>query len=187
MSVAIRSGDAVFAFGGDLRVVAWNEAMETLTGVPAPEALERPCWEVLGAVDGDGSLVCHPGCSGARLAREGWPLPCRRVLVRSAEGRTPVTMSTIVVRDAAGEPLILHLLRNGVPVEDELPVVEARLTPRQREVLTLLAEGLPAKLVAARLGVTQPTVRNHIRGILTELGCHSQLQALAEARRRRLL
>ena len=61
------------------------------------------------------------------------------------------------------------------------------LSPRQREVLILLSEGVRAKQIAARLGLSEPTVRNHIRSILRKLGCHSQLEAVAEARRARLV
>jgi DNA-binding NarL/FixJ family response regulator len=50
-------------------------------------------------------------------------------------------------------------------------------------VLGLLAEGVPAKVIAARLGLAEATVRNHIRAILFELGTHSQLEAVAKARR----
>jgi DNA-binding NarL/FixJ family response regulator len=42
-------------------------------------------------------------------------------------------------------------------------------------------------VIAQRLGIAQVTVRNHIQAILTELRCHSQLEAVAEARRRHLL
>ena len=62
-----------------------------------------------------------------------------------------------------------------------------RLSPRQREVLLLLSDGVRAKQIAARLGLSEPTVRNHIRTILRKLGCHSQLEAVAEARRARLV
>jgi len=59
------------------------------------------------------------------------------------------------------------------------------LTARQQEVLQLLAEGVPAKVIATRLGVVEATVRNHIRAILVALGAHSQLEAIANARRLR--
>lgn len=52
------------------------------------------------------------------------------------------------------------------------------------EVLAPLAEGTPAKAIAVELGISEVTARNHIRAILVELGCHSQLAAVAEARRR---
>jgi DNA-binding NarL/FixJ family response regulator len=50
-----------------------------------------------------------------------------------------------------------------------------------------LADGLPAKAIATRLGITEATVRNHIRALLLALGTHSQLEAIANARRMRLV
>ncbi len=186
---AFRSGDALMAFGPDQRVQSWNEAMERFTGVSAEEAVGRLCWEVLGAVDECGDIVCHAGCSQIRLGREGWPIPSRRLLIRTSEGRKPATMSTVVMVGLDGGPICLHLFRNGpvAPEQEAEPEPSVRLTARQREVLQLLAEGEPAKVVAARLGIREVTARNHIRAILLELGCHSQLAAVAEARRSGLL
>ena len=59
---------------------------------------------------------------------------------------------------------------------------EPSLTPRQREVLALLAGGVRARQIAARLTLSETTVRNHIRAILVELEAHSQLEAVARAR-----
>ena len=47
----------------------------------------------------------------------------------------------------------------------------------------LLANGIPAREIALRLGLAEPTVRNHIRHLLRKLGCHSQLEAVAVAYR----
>jgi DNA-binding CsgD family transcriptional regulator len=183
MSMVFRSGDALMALGPDLRVDAWNEELESLTGIPAAEAIGRPCWEVLGGLDERGAVICHPGCSAARLTREGWPIPSRRILIRTAAGRKLVTMSTIAAVNADSDPVGLH----PTPGAEPEPAPESHLTARQQEVLELIADGMPAKVIAARLGVAEVTVRNHIRAILLQLGCHSQLEALAEARRRRLL
>jgi DNA-binding NarL/FixJ family response regulator len=54
----------------------------------------------------------------------------------------------------------------------------ARLTPREREVLQALAEGLDSQAVADRLHIELRTERNHVANILGKLGVHSQLQAL---------
>ena len=54
-------------------------------------------------------------------------------------------------------------------------------------MLALIDQGLSAKAIAEQLEIAEPTVRNHIRSILLELGCHSQLEALAVARRRGLI
>ena len=57
------------------------------------------------------------------------------------------------------------------------------LTPRQLEVLSLLCEGLPNKLICRRLNIATGTVKVHISGILRELGVTSRLQAVVSARR----
>jgi PAS domain S-box-containing protein len=69
---------------------------------------------------------------------------------------------------------------------DDAPGVPV-LTPRQREVLQLLAEGLDTGEIAERLGVAPETARNHIRGLLGRLDAHSRLEAVVFARRRGLL
>jgi len=61
------------------------------------------------------------------------------------------------------------------------------LTPREREVLSLLAEGLPNKEIATRLFVTERTVKFHVSSILDKLGAHNRTEAVAVATRRGLL
>lgn len=63
----------------------------------------------------------------------------------------------------------------------------AHLTPRQLEVLTLLCEGLPNKLICRRLSISAATVKVHISSILRALGVASRLQAVIEASRRGLV
>ncbi|HWQ24943.1 MAG TPA: LuxR C-terminal-related transcriptional regulator [Gaiellaceae bacterium] len=186
MAETYRSGDALFAFGADLIVTLWNEEAERLTGIPAAAALGRPCWELLHGVSERGDVLCHPGCSGARLAREGWPVPCRRMLIATPAGRRLVSVSTVSVRREGEPPVVLNLIRSGPENGPARPPAE-RLTRRQAEILQLLAAGEPAKVIAARLGLSETTVRNHIAAILRCLGCHSQLEAVAEARRRGLV
>jgi DNA-binding CsgD family transcriptional regulator len=57
------------------------------------------------------------------------------------------------------------------------------LTPRQQEVLELLAAGASTDEMARDLGISKETVRNHVRGVLRGLGARSRLEAIAEARR----
>ena len=61
------------------------------------------------------------------------------------------------------------------------------LTPRQLEVLSLLCEGLPNKLICRQLNIATGTVKVHISSILRELGVASRLQAVVSARRCGLL
>src|SRR5688572_1680988 len=62
----------------------------------------------------------------------------------------------------------------------------ASLTPRQLEVLALLCEGLPNKLICRRLNIATGTVKVHISGIFRELGVTSRLQAVVVSQARAL-
>jgi DNA-binding CsgD family transcriptional regulator len=56
-----------------------------------------------------------------------------------------------------------------------------QLTPRQLDVLRNLAAGHSTEAIAARLGISIQTVRNHIRAILERLGVHTRLEAVVRA------
>jgi DNA-binding NarL/FixJ family response regulator len=91
----------------------------------------------------------------------------------------------------AGEALlspaeVVEMLRLvGRERQEELAARQAveRLTPREKEVLKALAEGLESKEIAERLNVTVETERTHMVNILHKLGVHSRLQALVFAAR----
>ena len=91
-----------------------------------------------------------------------------------------------VRRVRAGEMLlplekVVELLRyagSHREQEQEARQAIAQLTPREKEVLEALAEGLDGKDIAQRLGISAVTERNHVASILAKLGVHSRLQAL---------
>ena len=66
------------------------------------------------------------------------------------------------------------------------PQVEA-LTPREIEVLELLAEGLSNKGIALRLGISDQTVKFHVASITGKLGAHTRTGAVRLAVRRGLI
>jgi PAS domain S-box-containing protein len=108
LGMPFRSGDPVVAFEPDLTIVSWNKAAEDLTGVSADSAIGRRCWEVLGGHDERGNLVCHPSCSYARLAREGWPVPCSGLTIKTRSGMRRVEVSTLAIEDP-DRPIFLHV------------------------------------------------------------------------------
>jgi DNA-binding NarL/FixJ family response regulator len=55
------------------------------------------------------------------------------------------------------------------------------LTPRQRDVLTMLASGLNGPEAAARLFLSPATVRTHVQNAMNALGARTRAQAVAEA------
>ena len=84
---------------------------------------------------------------------------------------------------AAGEVLVSPaLLARLLPrlSRDRLGV-GTELTPREVEVLEVLSGGLSNSDIAAELGISVNTVRNHVQNILTKLSVHSKLEALAVA------
>jgi DNA-binding CsgD family transcriptional regulator len=60
----------------------------------------------------------------------------------------------------------------------------AGLSPRQAHVLTLLAQGLVDKEIAAALGISVRTVRGHIHAAMTRLGSRTRAEAVLAALRR---
>jgi DNA-binding NarL/FixJ family response regulator len=55
------------------------------------------------------------------------------------------------------------------------------LTPREYDVLRMLATGLEARMIAREAGISVHTCRGHVKNILTKLEAHSQLEAVAKA------
>jgi NarL family two-component system response regulator LiaR len=64
---------------------------------------------------------------------------------------------------------------------------ESSLTAREREVLELIARGLPNKLIARELGIAEKTVKTHVSAILSKLGVTDRTQAALYAVRNGLL
>jgi RNA polymerase sigma factor (sigma-70 family) len=64
----------------------------------------------------------------------------------------------------------------------ELDVQLERLTPREKEVLRMMAEGTSSREIATKLGISYTTVRTHIRSLGSKLGVHSKLEAIVKAR-----
>ena len=66
-------------------------------------------------------------------------------------------------------------------------VFEEALTHRELEVLELLAEGMPNKIIAERLGISDQTVKFHIASIMGKLGASNRVETVRRAVRRGLL
>lgn len=85
-------------------------------------------------------------------------------------------------------PLARRLLAPPHPgaLDEELAGHEA-LTPRELDVLRLVAEGLPNKTIATRLRISEHTVKFHITAILAKLGAASRTEAVRLGARRGLI
>src|SRR4051794_16196381 len=70
---------------------------------------------------------------------------------------------------------------------DDDEALQEPLTPREIQVLELLAEGLPNKAIAARLGISDQTVKFHVSSISGKLGAANRTDAVRRAVRRGLI
>jgi len=79
--------------------------------------------------------------------------------------------------------------RQGHAVDegDDGEVVQERLTPREIQVVELLAEGLSNKTIASRLGISDQTVKFHVASISGKLGAANRTDAVRRAVRRGLI
>jgi DNA-binding CsgD family transcriptional regulator len=73
----------------------------------------------------------------------------------------------------------VHINIRMSPVGIAKPPLPAPLSPREREILGLLAEGLTGREIARRLYLSPETVRTHIRNATTRLGAKTRVQAVA--------
>lgn len=203
------TADAIFVVDPEYRIVHWDARAESLTDLLAEEMVGEPCYEVLTGEAEDGTSFCAHVHSAMRLAWAGQPAPGYdvRIFTRSG-GERWVGISSLAVDTERG-PYLVNLMRDTHAAHETLEMArylvrfsrqdapeENRvrsnrdapvLTPRQLEVLGLLAAGKSAREICHELYLSQATVRNHIRALLLTLGAHSQLEALARAREAGLL
>ena len=77
--------------------------------------------------------------------------------------------------------LVSAIGRSGVP--EQAPSPRRTLTPREREVLVLMANGGTNRQIAGRLEISEQSVKNHISNLLRKLGARNRTEAAAVARR----
>jgi len=106
------------------------------------------------------------------------------VILRDGRRRRVEVSSVPIGGDATFHGVFGVVLRPG---SRPSAAAESPLTPRQQEVLELLAGGRSTRQIAATLHLSNETIRNHVRGVLRALGAHSRIEALAEARRHGLI
>ncbi|WNG32722.1 response regulator transcription factor [Archangium violaceum] len=175
--------------GGDLRVMASGTQAEVESSSP-----ETPPDVVLWDVG------LHPTGSGGQLDAPDLGAPVLALVPDEAAGEGALSAGArgLLFRDVAPAPLLaaLRAVARGLTVFDPaLAALRATprasattstpegLTPREREVLTLLAEGLSNKAIAERLDISEHTAKFHVNAVLTKLGVQRRTEAVVRAAR----
>jgi len=102
-------------------------------------------------------------------------------------GATTVLPKQSSVAEIANAVRLASRGRSSMPTPPRAADRQVNLTPRELEVLILLAKGRDAPTIATTLFLSVHTVRGYVKDLLNKLGAHSQLEAVAIARRRGLL
>ena len=160
-------------------VLLLDVRMPRLNGVEVLSALAResalPPTLLLTTFEDDAALI-----GGIRAGARGFLL----------KGTTPDTLVEAIRTVAAGGTFLHAALTPSTNVADmRVPPLSAAdpLTAREREVLSLMTNGLANTQIAAALRLGEGTVRNHVSSILAKLGVSDRTKAVLVALRQRLV
>jgi DNA-binding NarL/FixJ family response regulator len=106
----------------------------------------------------------------------GWACLRKEADAPEIAGAVRAVAAGLIALEAAIVRQFLAAHTASTPVEAETS--NGVLTSREREVLQLMAEGLPNKIIAARLHISQHTVKFHVASILSRLGASSRTEAV---------
>lgn len=154
-------------------VVLWDTGLrlpESETRVEAPD-LGAPVLALV-ADEAAGEVALTAGARGL-LFRDVGPAPLVAGLLAVARGLTVFEPALADVRAASRASASAT---TGSPGPDSL-------TPREREVLALLAEGLSNKAIADRLSISEHTAKFHVNAVLAKLGVQRRTEAVVRAAR----
>lgn len=126
------------------------------------------------------ACAAHPGIPVVVISGRLGPGLAARVIAHGASAFVPKSASAARVMEA------MHAVRAGevwLPAEIETESVAPRLTPQQLRVLHMLCAGLSNKQIGVRLGVTEATVKAHMRAIMEKFGADNRTQVVVSAQR----
>ena len=166
------------------------DIVETTTGDEALEAVERETTAivVLDVALADGSAY---ECCRALREHYGDGLPIVLVSEHRVDPSDEVAGLLLGADEYLAKPLHADIfsarMRRLLLRVQPRSIGRSQLTPREDEVLALLAGGVAAAEISRRLHITPKTTATHIEHILAKIGAHSRAEAVAFALRDRLI
>jgi PAS domain S-box-containing protein len=202
------SPDPVFATDRRLSVIFWNLSCERILGYSEGEIVGVACASALEGCDAFGNRYCSEHCPVTAMAARGETIRHFGLRLRAKDGRV-VPMDVSVLHLAVRPPdhfVLAHILKpaepaaslaESAPIAPPRPILVSvrespdararRLTPREVEVLGMLAAGRTVPEIGGRLHISTLTARNHIQNILEKLEVHSKAEAVAFAFQQRIV
>jgi DNA-binding NarL/FixJ family response regulator len=137
----------------------------------------------------DAKVIALTALDDSQVVKEAVRLGFHGYLMKDASASQFISAIEAVVE---GQAVFSHRLGRSAsagrtPAEREAALLAQQLSPRELEVLELLAEGASGRQIATGLHISPNTVRTHVQSILTKLQVHSRLQAVAFAVRHGLV
>jgi DNA-binding NarL/FixJ family response regulator len=171
------------------------QALAAASGMPALSQISDADAILIAPADLDGETLANltalshdVGVPLLWLGSDGLPDHARRGRVAGG----------VIARDAGAETVVaaIHAVHQGLHVVDpavaqvdlassgaDFEEAPSTLSPREREVLNLVASGLPNKAIARSLGISDHTVKFHVSSVLAKLGASSRTEAVTLATR----
>lgn len=113
-------------------------------------------------------------------AADAWSAGARGLVLRDTDVERLVATLLAVSQDLIVlDPGLTHVAQPYIEPDPRFPI--EKLTPRETEVLQLLAEGLSNRAIAFNLGISEHTVKFHVNAILSKLGAQSRTEAAVRA------
>jgi PAS domain S-box-containing protein len=156
-------------------VMQWSREYEVLYGVdPAQFVASRRAFQEI--IHRDDREILSEAVK--RIVHDGTVVEVRYRIIRPNDGAERWLRSHLYCeRDLDGAPV--RVVGTGQDVTD----LEMVLSPRESEMLMLLAEGMSGEAIAEHLVLSPATVRTHIHNAMVRLGAHTRGQAIATALR----
>ncbi len=117
----------------------------------------------------------------------GWAYLRKEADGEEIAGAVRAVAAGLVVLDRLLAPSFCPPLPFVSPLSEASLLPDETLTPREREVIQLMAQGLPNKNIAARLSISLHTVKFHVASILAKLNSNSRTEAVTQGARRGLV
>jgi DNA-binding NarL/FixJ family response regulator len=126
-------------------------------------------------------------CGAVRLAYEGKLVLEPAIAAKLIRHVTGGAMPGLVTASRAAEAVADRAAAVTARADPAVPPLPVPLTPRELEVLHLVAQGLPNKEIAARLVISERTAKFHVSSIMTKLGATNRTEAVSLAAQRSLV